>query len=157
MDEIRIDIDTKLLDELLSQLPEKVAKEYMHQALDAAGQILVTEVKANTPVRTGEITNDMKSTALPPGILREDVTSNNNGKNTLKVGCTSIGSHVMRWVEKGYTLTTHGGKKRKRKTIKNIPGKHIMQRAMDTKGAEAIRAFAEKLAELITADDKRDS
>jgi hypothetical protein len=144
-DDFSFEIDTHELDDLLAQLPEKVAKENLTAALQASGEVMQDAIRTVTPMAQEMPTPD--SNALPPGILREDIQVDvNPSKQSVHVGPTEIAGHVARWINNGWTLTTHG-KKRWRKQIKDIPGKHFMEAGFDSGAEPALQAFIEKLRE----------
>lgn len=143
-DELEFKIDTRELDAALSKLPDRVQKHIVVTALQAAGNIILAAVKANTPERTDEETPD--STALPPGILREDMHTEVKVSETkgarLRVGPTEIAGHVARWQNNGWTLTSHGGKK-----IKETPGKHFIEAGFDESAQAALDALTASIAD----------
>jgi hypothetical protein len=153
-DELSITIDTRALDEALSKLSEKIQKRVLKNALQAGGDVILEEMRTLAPERTDEPTPD--STGLPPGILKADlhtqVTVNATTCANIKIGPGDIAGHVARWQNNGYNLTTHG-KKRGRKVIKAIPGKHFIEAAMDTAGQKALDAMIGSIALALTENN----
>lgn len=143
-DELHFKVDTSELDAALSKLPDKVQKRIVVNALQSAGDVMLTALKAHTPESTDEETPD--SNSLPPGIMREDmhteVTVSETKGARLRVGPTQIAGHVARWVNNGWTLTSHDGKK-----IKDIPGKHFIEAAFDETALSALDVLTESIAE----------
>jgi hypothetical protein len=150
-DDISITIDTVALDKALAELPLKVSKRYMRKALKVAGDIILASTVALAPERTDETTPGGRS--LPPGILKRDlcskvtVTENFAG---VKIGPTEIAGHVCKWQNNGWELTTHGRRK-SRKKIRQIPGKHFMEAGADEASAKAVDAFVQSLAQALQA------
>jgi hypothetical protein len=140
-------IDTSQFDAMLAKLPVKLAGKIMRDALQAGGDVLLSSMKALAPERTDEPTPD--SNSLPPGILREDLSTQVTVSATqgarLRVGPTEIAGRVARWQNDGWMLTrkTKNGKKQ----IKQIPGKHFMEAAVDEAGEAAVDAFVATLAQ----------
>ena len=147
-------IDSKALDEALSKLPDKIQKQYVSKALQAAGDVILEAMVAKAPERTDEETPD--SNSLPPGILKADlhtqVVIGTKGAR-VKVGPTDVAGHVARWQNNGWTLTSHKGKGGK-KAIKDIPGKHFIEGALDEAGQAALDAMANSLGESIAEGSK---
>jgi Bacteriophage HK97-gp10, putative tail-component len=149
-EDVDLVIDTKALEAALSQLPTKIQKQYMTQALQAAGDVILEAMVAHAPERTDEETPD--STSLPPGILKADLHAQviiGTSGARVKVGPTEVAGHVARWQNNGYYLTSHG-KKRSRKQIKQIPGKHFIEAATDEAGQAALDAAVASLSESIS-------
>jgi len=65
----------------------------------------------------------------------------------VKVGPTAVSAHVCRWQNNGWMLTSHGGKK-----IRQIPGKHFMESAIDESKQAAVDAFVNSLANSLNSD-----
>lgn len=143
-DELEFKVDTSELDAALSKLPDKVQKRLVVNALHSAGDVMLSAMKAHTPESTDEPTPG--SDSLPPGILREDmhmeVTVSETKGARLRVGPTEIAGHVARWVNNGWTLTTHSGKK-----IKDIPGKHFIEAAFDESAQAALDVLTDSIAD----------
>jgi hypothetical protein len=153
-DELSITIDTKALDDALSKLPTKLQTRILKQALQAGGDVILEEMRTLAPERTDEDTPD--STSLPPGILKADLqtqvtVSTTTGAN-VKIGPGEIAGRVAKWQNNGYNLTTHG-KKRGRKVIKAVPGKHFIEGAMDTAGQKALDAMIGTIVQALTEDN----
>lgn len=149
-DELSFNIDTRELNEALSKLPDRVQKRIVVNALQSAGDVMLSAVKAHTPERTDGETPG--SDALPPGILREDMhtevaVSETKGAR-LRVGPTEIAGHVARWINNGWTLTSHDGKK-----IKDIPGKHFIEAAFDETAQAALDVLTDSIAEQLEHED----
>ena len=153
-DGLSISIDTRALDAALSKLPEKLQKRVLKNALQAGGDVILEEMTALAPERTDEPTPD--STALPPGILKADlqtqVTVGTTTGANVKIGPGEIAGHVARWQNNGYNLTSHG-KKRGRKVIKAISGKHFIEAAVDAAGQKALDAMIDSIAQALTGGD----
>jgi hypothetical protein len=143
-DELEFKIDTSQLDAALSKLPDKVQKRIVVKALQQAGDVMLEAVKAQTPEQTDEPTPG--SDALPPGILREDMTTEVTVSETkgarLRVGPTEIAGYVARWINNGWMLTSHDGRK-----IREIPGKHFMESAFDESAQAALDAMTDTIAD----------
>jgi len=111
-------------------------------------------MKQLAPERTDEATPEGNS--LPQGILREDlhtqVIVSASGESRVKIGPTEIAGHVCRWVNNGWMLTSHGKSKAGRKQIKQIPGKHFMEAAIDEAAQSAVDAMIQSLADSLNSD-----
>lgn len=149
-DDIQLKVDTSKFDEMLAKMPQKLAGKLMRDALQAGGDVILASMKALAPEQTDEPTPG--SDALPPGILREDlhtqVTLGATKGAGVKVGPTEIAAHVARFQNDGWMLTLHNGKQ-----VRQIPGKHFMEAAMDEAGEAAVDAFVATLAEGLAAAD----
>lgn len=148
--DLAITIDTRALDAMLSKLSTKLQSRVLKKALQAGGDVVLQSMKALAPERTDEKTPGGNS--LPPGILKEDlhvqVTVGTTSGASVKIGPTPITAHVARWQNNGFNLTTHG-RKRGRKVIKAIPGKHFMEAAMDESGQKALDAMIGSIADAL--------
>jgi hypothetical protein len=153
-------INTKALDEALSKLSDKVQKEFVTKALQAAGDVILQAMVTLAPERTDEQTPD--STSLPPGILRADLHTQiivGSSGARVKIGPTEVAGHVARWQNNGWILTGHGKSKGGRKRIKDISGKHFIEQATDEAGQAALDAAVASLTESLagtgtdTSDD----
>jgi hypothetical protein len=145
-EELSFSIDTSGFDEALAQIDAKVATGIMRDALQAGGDVVLAEMKTlasefdKSPIRTPD------SNALPVGILEYDLTTDvyvKNGSGNVRVGPTKISGHVARWINNGWTLTGH---KPGKKEIREIPGKHFIEAALDVTGQAAIDAIATTIA-----------
>lgn len=143
-DELEFKIDTSQLDAALAKLPDHVQTRVLKNALESAGDVILEAIKAHTPERTDEPTPG--SNSLPEGILREDmhaqvIVSETKGAK-LRVGPTDIAGHVARWINNGWALTSHDGRK-----IRDIPGKHFIEAGFDESAQGALDAMTDALAE----------
>jgi HK97 gp10 family phage protein len=143
-DGVTLEIDTRELEAALKALPKKVAKAKLQKALQLGGEVILEAMIANAPERTDEPTPDGDS--LPPGVLKADlhtqVSSHEDG-GSIKIGPSTITGHVARWVNNGWALTGH---KPGKKQIKEIPGKHFIERAFDESAEKAVNAFLTALS-----------
>lgn len=151
-DSIDLKFDTRALEKALSDLPAKLAKQYMQQAMEAGGKVMQEALVAHTPERTDEVTPD--GTSLPPGILKADmqvqviVTGQSNPK--VRVGPTEIGGNVARWQNNGWMLTGHGKSKASRKRIKEVgKNKNFISTAFDEAAEAAVDTILSTLAEAL--------
>lgn len=168
-DTVELNVNTRQLEAALQALPKTLAGQIMHDALQAGGNVLLRAIVALTPERTDEeVPASLESwrgysgtgtTSLPPGILKADMhTEIQMGKGSLpprvKVGPSTIASHVARWQNNGWNLTKGGQRhvdKRGRahgsgKVIRAIPGKHFMEAGFDESADKALEAFVDALA-----------
>ncbi len=151
MDDISVSIDTAQIEAALSALPERVSGRILKRALQDAASIVQESIAALAPQRTDEPTPS--SNGLPPGILRADIQtevriSGRDGA-IAKIGPTDLTAHVARWIEKGFILTTHG-RKRSRRQIKQIPGRHFMASGFDESAQSALDTLIESLRTALT-------
>jgi hypothetical protein len=147
-------IDTAEMDKKLSELPLKVRRQAIRKSLAAGGEILAESMAAHAPERTDEATPG--STALPPGVLKEDIGWQVQAKADyaprVKVGTTTIAAHVANWIENGWDMTgpstNHNGK-----FIKHVDGIHFMAAAFDESIEAAIDAALESLGDALNDED----
>ena len=147
MDDISIQVDTKDLEAMLKALPEKIARRYMKNALQAGGDVILDAMVATAPERTDEVTPE--GTSLPPGILKYDLSAqviqgDNGGK--VRVGPTTVAGAVARWQNNGWIQTGHKPGKKKGRFVDDQPGKYFIQRAFDETAESALDAFIETLS-----------
>jgi hypothetical protein len=152
MADLQLNFDTSKFEAALRALPEQMSKNYVNSALQAGGDVILASMKELAPERTDEATPD--GTSLPQGILREDlhtqVTVSSDGASRVKIGPTDIAGHVCRWQNNGWMLTSHGKSKAGRKQIRQVPGKHFIEAAMDEAGQAAVDALVHSLAESLS-------
>jgi hypothetical protein len=146
-DDLSFTIDTRELDHVLSSLPVQLQKRILRESLQAAGDVILEAMVSLAPERTDEPMPS--STSLPAGILRADLqtdvrVSESSGAR-VRIGPGEIAGHVARWQNNGYNLTTHG-RKRQRKAIRAIPGKHFIESAADEAGQAALDTLVEHIA-----------
>jgi hypothetical protein len=163
-DAIALTFDTKEMDEALAAMPQKLAGAAVREALQAGGDVLLAALVEHTPERTGEETPD--STALPPGILKEDmhteVLVNEKYAPRVRVGPTDIGGRVAYWQNDGFDLVKGGYRKtvynRKGelialrgpgKLVKHIEGKHFFEAAFDESAEQAVEAMLSTLSKTL--------
>jgi hypothetical protein len=152
MEDVDLILDTKALDAALSALPDKIQKQFVTKALEAAGVVILQSMVALAPERTDEDTPD--STSLPPGILKADLHSQviiGGSGARVRVGPTEVAGHVARWQNNGWTLTSHGRSKAGRKKLRDIPGKHFIEAALDESGQAALDASVASLKESLAS------
>lgn len=152
MDDLSFSIDTRELDKALSGLPEKVSKQIVEDALQAAGNVVLEEMVALAPERTDEM--NPASNSLPPGILKADlhvdVSVSASGGANVRIGPTAVAGRVARWANNGFTLTGHGKSRRSRRIIRAIPGKHFVEGAFDVTAQRALDVLAEQIGQGLT-------
>lgn len=155
-DDLSFSIDTRALDEALAKLPTRVQKRILRPALEAAGDEILTRMKARVPSKWPERTP--KTTALPIGIVCEDLhTDVRIGETTganVRIGPTEIAGHVVRWLNNGFHATGRkraDNTRRKRKGQEEIgrpiPGLHFVEGAADEGAQAALDILADKIAE----------
>jgi hypothetical protein len=153
-DEFSISVDTRAMEQALIDLGEKVAKKALKTALQAAGDTMLEPMVELAPEHTEDVGSN--STSLPPGMLKADlhtdVMVSGSGGN-VRVGPSMDTGHVARWINNGWTLTSHG-KKRSRHAIRDIPGKHFLEAAFDESSEEALHVFLDVLSAEIAAASK---
>lgn len=146
-DEITLNIDTTKLEAALKDLPEKLAKKAMRNALQAGGDVMLEAMIAAAPERTDEPTPE--SNSLPPGVLKADLHTEikmSKGSARVKVGPSQITGHVARWINNGWVLTGHNPGK---KEIREIPGTHFIERAFDESAQKAIDTAIQALSDAL--------
>lgn len=153
IEDITLDVDTRALDDALSRLPMVMQKKVLRKALEAAGDVLLESIRGHAPERQ----QDTPGGSIPPGILRADLhtdveVSEKSGA-VVRIGPTTITGHVARWINNGFTLTTHGSKrgrsavKRKDGKPNPIPGTYFMERGTDEASERALEVLTSTIAE----------
>ena len=159
-DELEFNVDTKALDAALSQLGIKAQGEILEAALQAGAEVSLKAMKGLCPESTK--TPGPKSTSLPPGMLRYDLTSSvkiRSGKvGVAKIGPTAVGKHVARWINNGWALTKggrriNGKNKGKGKVLRVIPGTHFMEASFDASKQETLNAMIQTISDKLTSKD----
>jgi len=142
-DTIELSVDTRELEYALTRLPQRFRKDIMRRALQAAGDVMLAAVVAETPERDDVWTPD--STALPPGVLKADMHTEIQFSRTqqaarVKVGPSAkIGGLVAYRINYGWMHKDRGG------NIKHIPATHFLTRAFDLSAETAVEVFIETL------------
>lgn len=174
MDDISLTIDTSQWEKLLAELPQRVARKAMRQALQAGGDVLAEAMEAEAPERTDTPTPG--SDSLPPGILKADISTQvqigyKNGAR-VKVGATEIAGHQAWWIENGFDHVEGGasdqsiafrgkygikGNNKAGTVTKHIDANPFMARAFDSSINRAIEATLESLAASLSQDINDDS
>ena len=169
MDDLTLSIDTREWEELLKQLPKRVARRAVRQALQAGGDVIAEAMEAEAPERTDTPTPG--SNALPAGILKADITSQvqvgTKYPPRVKVGATDIAGHVAWWIENGFDHVEGGsseksiafrgkygigGNKKVGKATKHIDANPFMARAFDSSISSAVDVMLESLATSLSQD-----
>ena len=141
------------LNEMLSQLPARIAKQVFGRALKVAGQVVKTEMVGRCPVKTKDA--GPKSNSLPDGALKADIGSKaslypQNNAGACRIGPSAETAYVAVWLEYGHAKVSHG-KKRNRKTLGNVPAIPFMRQSADATAQTAVDAFAAELGAGIEA------
>lgn len=148
-------MDSSALEAKLKSLAGEQQQKIMLTALRAGGKVFKKAVLENTPERV-PMPNDAKSTALPPGALKSDITLRkkpNRMEYDVRFGNQT--AHVARWVDEGHRLV-RGGRSRTRKkdgklvgvsgpgkVIGNVPGTGFFRKSFEEAQAEAAKAVEE--------------
>ncbi len=145
-------------------LGEKLAKQALKRALQAAGNTMLEPMRELCPENTEGVGPD--SDSLPPGVLKADLQTDiwtgNNGGN-VRVGPSRDTGYVARWINNGWTLTSHGQKggrhpiARAQGKPNPIPGTHFLEAAFDESIQNAINVFLDTLAAEIEAAGKNNA
>lgn len=148
-DEITLEVSgLSELDDMLSELPARMAKQIFGHALKAAGAVVLKDMRARCPVLTKDA--GPFSNSLPAGALLQDLSAKvslypQNNAGVCRVGPSDRTAYVAVWLEYGHLLMSHG-KKGKRKEIKHIAAKPFMRQAADATAQAAVDVFGAELA-----------
>lgn len=144
-DDFSMNFSLKEMDVALAALPEKVARKYARDALQAAGDVMLAAMVAHCPERTDESTPN--SNSLAPGVLKESLTTQVQMGTRLpprvKVGAPSETSHVAWWIENGFESV---------KGKRHIAGKHFMAAAFDESATRSAEVMLEKLSSSLNGE-----
>lgn len=155
------------LQKVLSTLPEKLEKNVMRAAMREGAMVIMREAKANVPVATPNLENQVRYGGYS-GALRDSIrvsTRLKGGKVTASVkagGKTKRGADVYyaKWVE--YGTAAHeivpakarsiffGGKAMKSVDHPGSAPRPFMRPAMDNRATEALQAFADGIRKRLT-------
>ncbi len=156
--------DTSDLIRRLEELPKKVMKEVVIDALTDAGHVMQTSIKQAVVDRSPRgASGEPREYKLPngnsimPELLAEDIDidpyiSKGNLSCNVEVGPTALTGYVARWINNGW-MHVHGGRrflhgKNRGKGVEDeqIPGAHFMEAGADESAKEAADVFCAKLA-----------
>jgi HK97 gp10 family phage protein len=141
---IRIDGITETV-QLLEQAPKNVVARGFLKALDAAGQVIVSEVWPRTPLNLKAAVNAKHAgKGALVGKLDAFIELDSQFRGgTVDVGFGDLG-HIALWVEYGHRMVGHG-RRGKGKVLGNVKPHPFMRPAFEAAGDRAIEAFATSL------------
>lgn len=134
---------TKLLNDALQMLDDRVARKLALKALRKAGRVIVKEARLRAPKRTGRL---KKSIRLRSKKRRK------RGSPAVVVGATTDAPYAH-LVERGHVQVVGTGDNKRE--IGFVPARPFLRPAFDTKRDEFTRRLGDELGELILAEARK--
>lgn len=158
---VQFTMDSRSLEAKLKSLAGEEQKKIMQTALRAGGKVFKDAVLENTPVRV-LMPNDDKSTALPPGALKSDVTLRKKpNQMEYDVYFGNKTAHVARWVDEGHRLVRGGRSRTKRRhgkivrvggpgrVVGDVPGTGFFRKSFEEAQTKAAKVIEETFVSLV--------
>ena len=152
-DGIEFKIDTTKFEELLKDLPARVARRAVRKALQAGGDVLQEAMRAECPEQTERTPG---SDSLPPGILKADLSVSvqvgTKYDPQVLIGPTKDTAYVAWWIDNGFDHVEGGRKTKGGKATKHIDANPFMARAFDSSIGRAVDTMISNLAASLDQD-----